>query len=83
MLNVRNVKDRLNARQKVVVIIMDIMLLTELFLCMYYGSAKSENLTVFFLKAYLPALLVTVVTARLFIRKFQTKGTNAAEAEAA
>ncbi|NJB68057.1 hypothetical protein GGQ74_001730 [Desulfobaculum xiamenense] len=82
MLNVRDVKDRLNARQRVVVVIMDIMLLLELCLCMYYGSAKAENLTIFFLKVYLPALLVTVITARIFIRRFRTNET-VAEAEAA
>lgn len=61
----------MNLKQKLAVITMDAMLVFELALCMYFGQGAGEDLTIFFLKTYLPALVVTVAVARFFIWRWQ------------
>ena len=62
-------EDRLNNGQRAVVAIMNLMLLAELTVCMYIGQQDPEDLTLFFLKTFLPAAGVTLVSARLLIRR--------------
>jgi len=40
----------------------------------YLGYQNQENLTVIFLRTYVPAMLVTVILARISIRKLATQG---------
>jgi len=64
-------EDRLNGRQRTVVIIMNLMLLVELTVCMYLGQQDPENLTLFFLKTFLPMAATTLVTARILIKRLR------------
>ncbi|MFY9943011.1 MAG: hypothetical protein WAK57_12625 [Desulfobacterales bacterium] len=66
--------DKMNARQRVVVVIMDILLLIELTVAVYLGYQDPSNLTVIFLRTYLPAMLITVLLARVCIRKLGSEG---------
>jgi hypothetical protein len=61
----------MNIKQKLVVIIMDVLLLAELGISIYLGYRNPENLTIVFLKSYVPALIVTVVAARVMLRYFR------------
>jgi hypothetical protein len=61
----------MNIRQKLVVIIMDVLLLVELGISIYLGYRNPEDLTIVFLKTYVPALIVTVVAARVMLRRFR------------
>ncbi len=61
----------MNLKQKLVVIIMDVLLLAELGLSIYVGYRDPENLTIVFLKTYVPALIVTVVAARVMLKRFR------------
>jgi len=61
----------MNIKQKFVVIIMDVLLLAELGISIYLGYRDPENLTIVFLKTYVPALIVTVVAARVMLRWFR------------
>jgi hypothetical protein len=63
--------DPMNLKQKFVVIIMDVLLLVELGISIYLGYRNPENLTIVFLKTYVPALIVTVVAARVMLRYFR------------
>ncbi len=72
MLRPRQVKNRLNAGQRVVVVLMDIALLVELTVCMYRGAADPDTMAAQFLRLYVPLLLVTVVAARLLMRRLRT-----------
>ncbi len=65
-------EDRLNNRQRTVVAVMNLMLLAELTACMYIGQQDPDNLTIFFLKTFLPAAGTTLVAARLLIRRLAT-----------
>ena len=72
----RQVKNRLNARQRLVVVLMDVALLTELTVCMYRGAADPTTMAAEFLRLYVPLLLVTVVGARLLMRRFRSSETD-------
>ena len=61
----------MNIKQKFVVIIMDVLLLAELGISIYLGYRDPENLTIVFLKTYVPALIVTMVAARVMLRWFR------------
>lgn len=62
--------ERMNIYQKFTVVIMDLLILVELGICMYFGMAGDpEDLTMFFLKNYLPLLLATILAGRLVIHR--------------
>lgn len=65
-------KRSLNLRQKLVVVVMDVLLLMELSVSLYLACQDPENLTEVFLRTYVPCLLVTVWTARRWIRRWET-----------
>ena len=58
----------MNIKQRVAVLVMDMMLLAELAVCMYLGQHRAGDLTGFFIKTYLPAAALTVLLAWLLIR---------------
>ena len=62
---------RLSAGQRTVVIIMNIMLLAELTWAMYHGQQDPENLTAVFLRSFVPAAAVTLLGARILLRKLR------------
>ena len=68
------VEDKMNGKQKLIVVVMDLLLLIELAVAVYLGYQHQENLTVIFLRTYVPAMLVTVILARISIRKLATQG---------
>jgi hypothetical protein len=59
----------LNARQKIVVILMNLLLLAELTFSIYLGQKDQENMAAIFLAAFIPMVIVTLVLARVFVRK--------------
>jgi len=68
----RTVKHRLNPAQRLVVVVMDILILTELAFCMYWSGRTPEAMTSEFLRLYLPLLLVTVIGARLVMHRLRS-----------
>jgi hypothetical protein len=62
---------RLTIRQRVVVVIMNLMLLAELTWAMYHGQQDPENLTAVFLRTFVPSAAVTVLAARFLLRRLQ------------
>ncbi len=73
MFNPRQIapEDRLNTKQRVVVLIMNVLLLVELTVSMYLGQHDPENLTVVFLKTFVPLCTATIVAARILVRRLQ------------
>ncbi|MDY0042951.1 MAG: hypothetical protein RBS57_21780 [Desulforhabdus sp.] len=65
-------KKELNFRQKMVVVVMDIMLLTELTGCIYLGHQYQDDMTGMFLRTFIPLALLTVVGSRILIKKMHT-----------
>ena len=60
----------MNAKQRITVLVMDVLLLVELTVCIYLGQNSAWDLTGFFIKTYLPAAAATVVIALLLIRRW-------------
>lgn len=65
----RAVGIRLNGRQKLVVVGMDLLLLAQLTFCIYWGHQDPENMAGAFLRSFLPMAVGTLVAARLLIRR--------------
>lgn len=72
-------KDGLNGKQKMVVIFMDLLLLTELTGSIFWGHQFGEAMTGVFLRLFIPSALVTVITARVLIRKLACHESLSAE----
>lgn len=71
-------EDRLNGRQRTVILFMNLLLLAELTVCMYLGQQDPDNLTLFFLKSFLPAAATTIIGARLLIKRLRNDITGQA-----
>lgn len=73
MFGPRKIQDeqRLTAAQRTVVFIMNLMLLAELAWAMYHGQQDPENLTAIFLRTFIPSAAVTLVAARILLRRLQ------------
>jgi len=66
----------MNFKQRIVLIAMDILILMELMLSIYLGYHNQENITVVFLKTYIPAVIVTIIIGRMFIKRLRSKEVN-------
>lgn len=62
----------MNFKQRLVVIAMDVLLLVELAVAIYLGYQNQEQLTLIFLRTYVPAMLATVVLARICFVRFRS-----------
>ncbi len=72
------VVDGLNLWQKLVVITLDVLLLVELCIAMYYANLAPEAFTPTFVKTFFSLLLPTVLTALFFLRRLKTKAAGVA-----
>jgi hypothetical protein len=61
----------MNLKQKLVVVTMDLLLLLELGYSVYRGQQPGADLTMVFLQYFVPSVIVTVMVARYFIRRWQ------------
>ena len=55
----------MNLRQKAVVAVADVCILTEVFVSMYFAARHPDDLTVLFLKYFLGMLVPTLLAARV------------------
>lgn len=62
---------RLTNAQRVVVVALNVMLLAELTLAMYLCQQGPGDLTVIFLKTFLPLAAATLVAAKLILRRLR------------
>jgi hypothetical protein len=60
----------LNLKQKVVIILMNVLLLAEMTYSIYLGKQVPEDMTVIFLKTYIPMVIGTLLFSRILIRRF-------------
>ncbi|MFH0994919.1 MAG: hypothetical protein V1844_05400 [Pseudomonadota bacterium] len=67
------VGDGLNLRQKIVVVTLDVLLLIELCIAMYFANLAPDAFTPTFVKTFFSLLLPTVLTGLFFLRRFKTK----------
>jgi hypothetical protein len=72
------VGDGLNLRQKLVVIILDVLFLVELCIAMYFANLAPDAFTPTFVKTFFSLFLPTVLTGLFFLRRLKTKTANVA-----
>lgn len=58
----------MNTRQRIVVLMMNFLILTELVYCMYLGSLDPEYQALFLLKTYVPFALATLYAGRKVVQ---------------
>ncbi len=66
-------EERLNPKQRWVVVAMNLLLLVELTLGMYLGQQDPDNLSAIFLRTFIPSAAMTIVAARLMLRRFKNR----------
>lgn len=67
----------MNGRQWLVVIVMDVLVISELFIGMYMASAQPDDFTVIFLKAFFGMLIPTLVIGVWVKRHFRNRAAPA------
>ncbi|MCM0755355.1 hypothetical protein M7784_08860 [Desulfovibrio aminophilus] len=60
----------INPRQRIVIVVMDVLLLLELCLTFYIAHGDRLHLTSIFMRTYVPMAIVTVLVCRHFIKRF-------------
>jgi hypothetical protein len=58
----------MNLKQKIAVVVTNILILAELAFSLYMSS-RDQDMVLTFLKIYIPAVVVTLVAGRIFIRR--------------
>jgi hypothetical protein len=58
----------MNIKQKIAVVVMNVLILAELALSIFLGS-REQDMVLTFLEIYIPALVITLFLGRVCIRK--------------
>ena len=66
----------MNLKQRVVVIIADILLLCQLTYSVYVAQQMPEEIALVFMKTFFPMVLCTLVGGRYFVKKFRSPVTD-------
>lgn len=69
-------RERLNTRQWIVVVIMDILLLSELTWAVYRGQHNRVDMTAIFLRTFIPLAAATFIVTRYLLRRLQSPETG-------
>jgi membrane protein CcdC involved in cytochrome C biogenesis len=81
-MNEANVAVReLTTRQKIAVVVLDILVIAELCLAMYMASANPDQLTPVFMKRFFAMLVPTLVAGYITVRLFREKPVQAESAQ--
>ncbi|MFH0728176.1 MAG: hypothetical protein V2B19_17770 [Pseudomonadota bacterium] len=73
----------MNMKQRIVVIIADIVLLAALTYSIYIAQQTPQEIAFAFMKAFIPMVIVTLVLGRIFIKKFRTADADATDSNPA
>jgi hypothetical protein len=68
--------DGLNLRQKIVVVTLDVLLLVELCIAMYFANLAPDAFTPTFVRTFFSLFLPTVLTGMFFLRRLKTKAAS-------
>lgn len=63
----------LNTRQKIAVLLMDLLLLAELTLCIYISYQDKDNMPYLFMQTYIPLCICTLVAFRILFRMLRDR----------
>lgn len=63
----------MSTQQRLIVVFLDILVLTELAGCLYWANQNPQDFTTTFLFTYLPMAFGTLIIGKFWIRKVQSK----------
>ena len=63
----------MNIKQKIVVVVTDILILAELFYSIMQSKSNPEYMTIIFFKNFIPLVVITLILARILVKKFRTE----------
>ena len=58
----------MNIKQKIAVVVINILVLAELAFSIYLGS-RDQDMVITFLKTYIPALIITLIAGKFCIKR--------------
>lgn len=62
----------MNIEQKIVIAILDVVLIVELCIGMFFAQLDPANLTAAFCKSFFSMLIPTLILARIMVKRFRT-----------
>lgn len=65
--------DALNVRQKLALVVMDVLLLAELTLCVWWSYQDKANMPYLFMRSYIPLCLGTLLGFKFLMRRLRDK----------
>lgn len=71
----------MNLRQKISVAVMDVCILAEVAVSMFFASKDPENLTLLFMKYFFSMLIPTLIMCRVAVKVLRSPESNENEAE--
>jgi|GEM_PF-484538 len=80
MIGIRPTRPRqqpMNTKQKIVVVVMDILIFVELAYSIVQAKTNPEYMTPIFFKYFIPMLVITLFLARALVKRFRTEGIEA------
>jgi hypothetical protein len=69
-------KKKFNTKQKLFVLLLDMIVLAELAGCMYWSQKFGGSMTSMFLKTYLPVVFITLIIGKFCLNKLESKDEN-------
>ena len=69
----RAMEQKLNIKQRLIVVFIDIIVLMELAACLGWAHQFQDLMTPIFLKTYLPLVAVTLIVGKICIHKARSK----------
>ncbi len=63
----------MNTKQKIVVVVVDILILAELFYSIMQAKCNPEYMTPIFFKNFIPLIIITLLLARILVKRFRTE----------
>jgi len=65
----------MNTKQKIIVVIADILILAALAYSIMQGKSNPEYMTPIFFQNFIPLIIVTLIGAKILIKRFRTEET--------
>lgn len=63
----------MNIKQKIVVVVTDILVLAELFYSIMQAKSNPEYMTPIFFQNFIPLIIITLLLARILVKRFRTE----------
>ena len=62
----------MNTKQKIVVVIMDVLIFVELVYSIMQGKSNPEYMTPIFFQYFIPLIIITLIATKILLKRFRT-----------